>query len=108
MKRTDQMDRWFAGEPCVVEPSLTRIRKYLIQKLGPACSECGFIGRNVFTKTDVIDLDHIDGNRKNNSPSNLRLLCPNCHAQTSTYKGANTRKVKSKYGIFRPVGEVWA
>lgn len=38
-----------------------------------------------------LDLDHIDGNPDNNDASNLRLLCPNCHAQTETYKGKGTR-----------------
>lgn len=35
-------------------------------------------------------LDHIDGDFKNNNYSNLRLLCPNCHSLTSTYKSFNT------------------
>ncbi len=38
-----------------------------------------------------LELDHIDGNRFNNSLVNLRLLCPNCHAQTSNYRGKNKR-----------------
>jgi Zn finger protein HypA/HybF involved in hydrogenase expression len=33
----------------------------------------------------VLQIDHKDGNWKNNSISNLRFLCPNCHSQTSTY-----------------------
>lgn len=36
-----------------------------------------------------IELDHIDGNSKDNSLLNLRLLCPNCHALTPTYRGKN-------------------
>jgi 5-methylcytosine-specific restriction endonuclease McrA len=36
-----------------------------------------------------LELDHIDGNRHNNSLSNLRMLCPNCHALTPTYRGKN-------------------
>ena len=33
-----------------------------------------------------LELDHIDGSRTNHALSNLRLLCPNCHSQTDTYR----------------------
>lgn len=39
-----------------------------------------------------LELDHIDGISHNHQLSNLRLLCPNCHSQTSTYKGKNIKK----------------
>jgi Zn finger protein HypA/HybF involved in hydrogenase expression len=32
-----------------------------------------------------LQLDHIDGDNKNNVIDNLRFLCPNCHSQTDTY-----------------------
>jgi 5-methylcytosine-specific restriction endonuclease McrA len=37
----------------------------------------------------VLELDHINGNRLDDRIENLRFLCPNCHSQTSTYKGRN-------------------
>ena len=36
-----------------------------------------------------LELDHIDGNSFNNKKENLRLLCPNCHSQTDTFRGRN-------------------
>jgi len=36
-----------------------------------------------------LELDHIDGNRYNHILKNLRIVCPNCHAQTDTYRGKN-------------------
>lgn len=38
-----------------------------------------------------LELDHIDGNPYNHVNSNIRLICPNCHAQTSTYRGKNKK-----------------
>ena len=35
------------------------------------------------------NLEHIDGNSENNSLDNLKLLCPNCHSLTPTYKNLN-------------------
>jgi len=43
-----------------------------------------------------LELDHIDGDNTNNELSNLRIVCPNCHAQTVYYRGRNMRKYKAR------------
>ena len=54
--------------------------------------KCVWCGRKTWRgKPILLELDHIDGDHLNNELSNLRLLCPNCHAQTPTYKGRNAR-----------------
>ena len=46
-----------------------------------------------------LELDHIDGNAGDNSPQNLRLLCPNCHAQTPTHKARNKGNGRGSRGL---------
>ena len=65
------------------------IHRYLREKYGDKCMECGWAKINVFTNKVPLDLEHIDGNSRNNKEDNLKLLCPNCHSLTATYKGAN-------------------
>lgn len=45
-----------------------------------------------------LQLDHINGINNDNRIENLRLLCPNCHSQTSTFAGKNKKgnPVKTK------------
>ena len=51
------------------------------------CSVCQLSEWN--GKPIPLEIDHIDGCHSNNSYENLRAICPNCHAQTDTYKGKN-------------------
>lgn len=37
-----------------------------------------------------LDIDHIDGNKANNDPSNIRTLCSNCH-RLKTYQNEEWR-----------------
>lgn len=48
------------------------------------CQSCGvyqWLGKKI-----SLEVDHIDGDKKNNVIKNLRFICPNCHSQTSTFR----------------------
>ena len=62
-------------------------KKYLLHYYGHQCQKCKLTKWN--DQPIPIEIEHIDGNSNNNTFDNLTLLCPNCHAQTPTYKGAN-------------------
>lgn len=55
------------------------------------CEKCGWAEQ---TEDGYIplELDHINGNRNDNSLENLRVLCPNCHSLTMEYRGRRLRK----------------
>lgn len=54
------------------------------------CSSC--LGKTWLDNPIPLELDHIDGNNQNNNLDNLRLLCPNCHSLTPTYRGRNIKR----------------
>lgn len=67
----------------------SHLRRRLVQEgvLPRRCTRCG--GTEWEGSPMPLELDHVDGDRRNNRLDNLRLLCPNCHALTPTYRGRN-------------------
>ena len=68
------------------------IKRYLRENNQDSCQDCGWSVVSVHTKKVPLEVEHIDGNYKNNKVDNLKLICPNCHSLTSTYKGLNRGK----------------
>ncbi|MFJ5679938.1 HNH endonuclease signature motif containing protein [Streptomyces sp. NPDC093097] len=41
-----------------------------------------------------LEVDHVDGNWRDNRIGNLRFLCPNCHATTDSYRGRGAGRTR--------------
>jgi len=104
--RKDEIVRkWLSGDldASVKQGLSVTIKRYLIEQAGyrcasPTCAVPGGWGEiNPSTGRPPLEIDHIDGDAYNNSPENLIVLCPNCHALTPTYRNLNrnsTRKYR--------------
>jgi len=67
--------------------SFERLRKRVIYEQNKRCNGCGI--SEWMGKPISLELEHKDGNHHNNIRTNLEALCPNCHSQTSTFRGRN-------------------
>jgi len=93
----------FPMDQILVENSLYRggshkLRLRLIKEdfFEHKCYVCGLV--EWLGKPIPLELEHINGQSDDNRIDNLTLLCPNCHAQTLTYRGKNKR-LKAKRSI---------
>ena len=75
---------------------------YLKNNIEYKCSCCGITEHN--GRPIVLQIEHIDGNSKNNVVGNICWLCPNCHTQTVTWGFRNASadaKERSRQGSIK-------
>ena len=70
--------------------SLVLKKRLVLSEQDNRCANCGL--KEWLDKPITLELDHISGNRNDNTRENLRCLCPNCHSQTDTYRNKNADK----------------
>lgn len=76
-------NRKFCSRKCINKesmsiwlPSFTTVRKaMMVRGLIEKCTDCGY-DREI----KILGVHHVDKDRKNNTLSNLIVLCPNCHS----------------------------
>lgn len=97
----EQIESWLAGTVDASVPaggSKTNLsswaRNFLLEEANWKCTKCGWNKPHEKTGRPPLEIDHIDGNRQNNSRDNLVVLCPNCHALTPTYRRYNYKRVQ--------------
>jgi hypothetical protein len=73
------------GKKIIYAPTTNKvIKSRLVEARGHTCEECNL---SIWLGIPItLELEHIDGNNSNNDYSNLKLLCPNCHSQTPTWR----------------------
>lgn len=62
------------------------IKECIKQNICEVCGLDSWLGKDI-----NCELDHIDGDRTNHKIENLRIICPNCHSQTETYRAKNIK-----------------
>ena len=96
-KSKNHKEKFWAGE-------LTRIdrptaRKYIAEVRGYKCETPGCEVSEWMGKSITLHVDHVNGNSGIDHPTNLQLLCPNCHSQTEFLGGANKGRGRKSLGL---------
>lgn len=89
LKPTNNIEDYLSNKKKITSHKL-RIKLLREKIFNYQCSFC--LLKEWLNNPIPLELDHIDGNHLNNNLSNLRLLCPNCHVFTPTYKSKNRHK----------------
>jgi endogenous inhibitor of DNA gyrase (YacG/DUF329 family) len=98
--RNKYIKRWLSGKESGKRGSNWQlssiVRNYLFTINNNKCQKCGWGEIHKITKKPPLQVNHIDGDFKNNTFENLELLCPNCHSLTPNFGALNTNGRRSR------------
>jgi hypothetical protein len=93
LRRKENIQLWLDGKLSAVKGKVLNVkvfvREYLIEKAGNKCSKCGWDKINPITNKCPLEINHVDGDSSNSCPTNLEVICPNCHALTPNFRNLN-------------------
>lgn len=97
VKREEKIKNWLeTGKTGYAVDTTIRgvIREHIAKEQNNKCAICGI---DNFWNNQPLNfvLDHIDGDASNSCRENLRLVCPNCDSQLSTYKSRNKQSARN-------------
>lgn len=76
-QRLGSNEKFVSMHPVIIK----NYRKLAFNLYPHQCAACGWN-----EDEDVLEVHHIDEDRKNNTASNLIILCPTCHKKLTTHK----------------------
>ncbi|MFE3180852.1 HNH endonuclease signature motif containing protein [Streptomyces violascens] len=87
-------------EALLVEQEPAKARRIPSDRLKRAMASLGITERCAMCGTEPtwrgyplpLEVDHVDGDWRNNRIENLQFLCPNCHSTTDSYRGRGRGK----------------
>lgn len=85
--RNQRIEKWLATGAFDAINVPGWAKNYIRTQRGDKCQVCSTEYWNGVKLP--LECDHVDGNASNNHIDNLRLICPNCHSLTSSFKGKN-------------------
>ncbi|TMI15681.1 HNH endonuclease [Candidatus Bathyarchaeota archaeon] len=91
------------------ESKLTpRIRELVWRRGSNTCQRCGLVSSYHSAEGQLSEgwapfliVHHVDRNRRNNCPENLKLVCPSCHVKEHGGDWGNAGKAKKRERVPR-------